>query len=76
MQARAAINSEDDADDETHMVGSDGGASMDEDGGSGDSEDEFYKQIKKEREAKLAAKAEIYSRFVSALYIHVLFQFC
>lgn len=32
--------------------------------GEADSEDEFYKQVKQQRAAKLAAKAEIYSRYV------------
>lgn len=29
-----------------------------------DSEDDFYKQVKQQRAAKLAAKSEIYSRYV------------
>ncbi|KAF5452568.1 hypothetical protein F2P56_027548 [Juglans regia] len=39
----------------------DGDAEM-EDGDAGDSEDEYYKQVKQLRAAKLAAKAEKYSR--------------
>jgi hypothetical protein len=37
------------------------------DGDTGDSEDEYYKQVEQRRAAKLAAKAEMYSRCVSAL---------
>lgn len=44
----------------------DGDAEM-EDDDAGDSEDEYYKQVKQLRAAKLAAKAEKYSRCVSAL---------
>lgn len=33
--------------------------------GEVDSEDELYKQVKQQRAAELAAKAEIYSRYVS-----------
>lgn len=35
---------------------------VDSDGKSEGSEDEFYKQVRQNREAKRAAKAEIYSR--------------
>lgn len=41
-------------------------AYMVEDDGDGESEDEFYKQVKNDRAAKLAAKAEIYSRTSTA----------
>lgn len=56
---------EDDAGNEAGDANSDEDAEMDEDSGSEGSEDEFYKQVKQQRAAKLAAKAEIYSRFVS-----------
>lgn len=36
-----------------------------EDSEAEDSEDEFYKQAKQNRAAKLAAKAEIHSRFIT-----------
>ena len=39
------------------------------DGDTGDSEDEYYKQAEQWRAAKLAAKAEMYSRCVSALWL-------
>jgi hypothetical protein len=38
-----------------------------EDDDIGDSEVEYYKQVEKQRAAKLATKAEIYSRYVSTL---------
>lgn len=72
--AGAGVMSQDEVDHEARNLGSDYDA-IDEAGilGSGDdpemtnsdagsSEDEFYKQVKKHRDAKLAAKAEIYTR--------------
>lgn len=35
-------------------------------GGNGESEDEFYEQVKRHRAEKLAAKSEIYTRCVYA----------
>lgn len=65
MLARAGIIPEDDAGDEVDRdVDSDEDVEMDEDSGSEGSEDEFYRQVKQQRAEKLAAKAEIYSRFV------------
>uniref|UniRef100_A0A5B7BUU4 Putative something about silencing protein 10 isoform X1 n=1 Tax=Davidia involucrata TaxID=16924 RepID=A0A5B7BUU4_DAVIN len=60
--ATAGINSVDDVEDEHDALEGIKGADMEEDGGMEESEDEFYKQVKKQRAAKLAAKAEIYSR--------------
>ncbi|KAI9194495.1 hypothetical protein LWI28_006527 [Acer negundo] len=60
--AGAGIKSEDnDAGDELGTPISDEDGDM-EDGDTGESEDEFYKQVKQQRAAKLAAKAEIYTR--------------
>lgn len=60
--AGAGIKSEDDAG-ENDTISDDGDIEM-EDSEAGDSEDEFYKQAKQNRAAKLAAKAEIHSRFI------------
>lgn len=65
--ARAGIMPEDDAGNEAGDANSDEDAEMDEDSGSEGSEDEFYKQVKQQRAAKLAAKAEIYSRNSAAV---------
>ena len=66
MLAGAGIKSEDDVVDEVDNFEVDGDADMG-DGDTGDSEDEYYKQAEQRRAAKLAAKAEMYSRCVSAL---------
>ncbi|KAK9288594.1 hypothetical protein L1049_017053 [Liquidambar formosana] len=58
----AGIGSEDDIGDELGTPVANGEAEMEEDGESDESEDEFYKQVKQLRAAKLAAKAEVYSR--------------
>ncbi|KAH7547581.1 hypothetical protein FEM48_Zijuj01G0325000 [Ziziphus jujuba var. spinosa] len=61
--ARAGVESEDGAGyDIEDAAESDGDVEMDEDNETEDSEDEFYKQAKQQRAAKLAAKAEIHSR--------------
>ncbi|KAK1587818.1 hypothetical protein Q3G72_017121 [Acer saccharum] len=60
--AGAGIKSEDDdAGDELGTPNSDEDGDMEE-GDTGESEDEFYKQVKQQRAAKHAAKAEIYTR--------------
>ncbi|KAF8014080.1 hypothetical protein BT93_H0040 [Corymbia citriodora subsp. variegata] len=59
--AGAGVNSEDDLGDEDGDPEANGGADS-EDSESEESIDEFYKQVKQQRAAKLAAKAEIYSR--------------
>ncbi|XP_030492048.2 protein THALLO [Cannabis sativa] len=61
---RAGIEAEDDGGDEIGAVETDGDdVEMDDEGESEEgSEDEFYNQVKQQREAKLAAKAQIYSR--------------
>ena len=68
MLAGAGIKSEDDVVDEVDNFEVDGDADMG-DGDTGDSEDEYYKQAEQRRAAKLAAKAEMYSRCVSALWL-------
>jgi U3 small nucleolar RNA-associated protein 3 len=71
--AGAGIKSEDDVGDEVDNFEADGDADMGNgdvdmgDGDTGDSEDEYYKQVEQRRAAKLAAKAEMYSRCASAL---------
>lgn len=66
--ARAGVESEDGAGyDIEDAAESDGDVEMDEDNETEDSEDEFYKQAKQQRAAKLAAKAEIHSRCVIAI---------
>ncbi|GMI78914.1 EMBRYO DEFECTIVE 2777, Thallo [Hibiscus trionum] len=63
--AGATVKSEDDHGVEYDMPEDDGGISGEENGDaeeSEDSEDEFYKQVKQQRAAKLSAKAEIYTR--------------
>ncbi|XP_022743119.1 something about silencing protein 10-like isoform X2 [Durio zibethinus] len=67
--AGAAVKSEDDHGGEYDTFEDDGGISVKEENGdtedtedTEDSEDEFYKQVKQQRAAKLAAKAEIYTR--------------
>ena len=62
--AGAGIKSEDDdAGDELGTPNSDEDGDMEE-GDTGESEDEFYKQVKRQRAAKHAAKAEIYTRCI------------
>ncbi|WVZ26128.1 hypothetical protein V8G54_004672 [Vigna mungo] len=69
--AGAGIKTEDDDDsDRDDQMGGDLGPDEvedadDDDVGSGDSENEFYKQVEQLRAAKLAAKAEAYSRNTS-----------
>ncbi|KAK2653506.1 hypothetical protein Ddye_013362 [Dipteronia dyeriana] len=64
--AGAGIKSkEDGARDELGTLNSDEDGDMEE-GDTGESEDEFYKQVKEQRAAKLAAKAEIYTRALLA----------
>ncbi|KAI4299967.1 hypothetical protein L6164_033388 [Bauhinia variegata] len=61
--AGAGIKSEDYVEDEISDLGTDEAAEDDDDDSAGEgSEDELYKQVKEQRAAKLAAKAEIYSR--------------
>jgi len=64
--AGAGIKTEDDDDnDEDDQMGGNLGPDEVEDAddvGSGDSENEFYKQVEQLQAAKLAAKAEAYSR--------------
>ena len=72
--AGAAVKSEDDHGGEYDTFEDDGGISVEENGDTEDaedSEDEFYKQVKQQRAAKLAAKAEIYTRYVSALHLTI-----
>ncbi|KAI6695992.1 hypothetical protein NL676_023702 [Syzygium grande] len=59
--AGAGVRSDDDLGDEDGNLEANGGAES-EDNESEESADEFYKQVKQQRAAKLAAKAEIYSR--------------
>ncbi|XP_030536519.2 something about silencing protein 10 [Rhodamnia argentea] len=59
--AGAGVTSEDDLGEEDGNLEANGGADS-EDSESEESADEFYKQVKQQRAAKLAAKAEMYSR--------------
>ncbi|KAH1087827.1 hypothetical protein AAZX31_07G191900 [Glycine max] len=64
--AGAGIRTEDDdGDDQMTDLGPNEVTDEEDDGGSGDSENEFYKQVEQLRAAKLAAKAETYSRNTS-----------
>lgn len=65
--AGAGIKSEDYAGDQLDTPEADGTSDTDDHGDTGESEDEFYKQVKQKRAEKLAAKAEIYTRFAHAL---------
>lgn len=65
--AGAGIKSEDDAVNEPGTLETDEGSDMEEDSDPGVSEDEFYRETKQIRDAKLAAKAKIYARFVYTL---------
>lgn len=65
--ARAGVESEDGAGYDIDAAESNEDVEMDEDDETEDSEDEFYKQVKQQRAAKLAAKAEIHSRCVTAI---------
>ena len=62
--AGAGVKTEDDNGDDDDEVGGPGSddSAEEDDVESGDSENEFYKQVEQRRAAKLAAKAEIYSR--------------
>ncbi|KAJ9188987.1 hypothetical protein P3X46_000331 [Hevea brasiliensis] len=60
--AGAGIKSEDDAVNELGALETDEASDMEEDGDAGVSEDEFYKETKEKRDAKIAAKAKIYKR--------------
>lgn len=60
--AGAGIKSGDDVDDGPGNLESDGDTDMEEEGGESESDDEFYKQVKQQRDAKLAAKAGMYGR--------------
>lgn len=61
--AGAGVKTEDDdSEDQMDDVGPNEVTDEEDDDGSGDSENEFYKQVEQLRAAKLAAKAETYSR--------------
>ncbi|GMP55126.1 hypothetical protein CsSME_00020041 [Camellia sinensis var. sinensis] len=64
--AGAGIKSGDDVDDGPGNLESDGDTDVEEEdeeeGGESESDDEFYKQVKQQRDAKLAAKAGMYGR--------------
>lgn len=67
--AGAGVKSVDDVKDEAEdeAIPSDGVADEDLNAES-DSDLEFYKQVEQERAAKLTAKAEMYSRFISIFF--------
>lgn len=72
--AGAGIKSQDEFGDEDGNVDVDADEDDDmEESDTGDSEDEYYKQVKQLRAAKLAAKAEMYSRCDLLLLIGVRF---
>ncbi|KAL6976153.1 hypothetical protein U1Q18_024944 [Sarracenia purpurea var. burkii] len=58
--AAAGVESVDDVEDGPDTLVSDG--DNDEDGGESDPEDEFYKEVRQQRAAKLTAKAQMYGR--------------
>ncbi|XP_015581724.2 something about silencing protein 10 [Ricinus communis] len=60
--AGAGVKSEDDAIHEPGTLETDEPSDMEEDGDTGGSGDEFYKEIKQKRDAKFVAKAEKYAR--------------
>lgn len=70
--AGAGVKSEEDGKNESEVFGSDDDNDKDDDGdndmvdsdGESEGEDEFYKQVKQNKQAKRAAKAEIYSRLL------------
>lgn len=63
MLARAGVQSKNDT--SIHdSDNSDGDVGVMKENAELDSEDEFYKQVKQQRAAKLAAEAEIYSKYV------------
>uniref|UniRef100_A0A0D3B6K0 non-specific serine/threonine protein kinase n=1 Tax=Brassica oleracea var. oleracea TaxID=109376 RepID=A0A0D3B6K0_BRAOL len=73
--AGAGVKSEEDGKNESEVFGSDDDNDKDDDGdndmvdsdGESEGEDEFYKQVKQNKQAKRAAKAEIYSREPSSI---------
>lgn len=67
--AGAGIKSEGDAEDELGTLQEDGDTDV-EDDDTEDSEDDLYEQVRQQRAAKLAAKAEMYSRCVSCSVLH------
>lgn len=75
------MKSEEDGKNESEVFGSDDDNDKDEDGDNdmvdsdseSEGEDEFYKQVKQNKQAKRAAKAEIYSRL---LLVYSTLTFC
>ncbi|KAJ0239809.1 Uncharacterized protein HA466_0225350 [Hirschfeldia incana] len=73
--AGAGVKSEEDGKNESEVFASDDDSDKDDDGdndmvdsdGESEGEDEFYKQVKQNKQAKRAAKAEIYSREPSSV---------
>lgn len=65
--AGAGIKSADDVEDESADLSSDGVDEVDANGET-DSDLEFYKQVEKKHSAKVAAKEEMYSRFVTSVF--------
>lgn len=62
--AGAGIKSDDDVEDEPKSLDADGAFDMEEDNET-ESDFEFYREVEKQHEAKLAAKAKMYSRSVN-----------
>uniref|UniRef100_A0A2P2KXH3 Something about silencing protein 10 n=1 Tax=Rhizophora mucronata TaxID=61149 RepID=A0A2P2KXH3_RHIMU len=68
--AGAGIKADGDDENEVGNSTADEASDTEEGDDTGGSEDDFYEQVKQKRNARLAAKAEIYTRFLAFYWLH------